>query len=189
LRNDRCFSAIIVRGTQRLCLFGATSSDCASRLLTILRVVVTLLPAGLVLLLLILVLVVLLLVSGVALAFWFLNHRQTDIEGVSGTIETDQVRVASRYGGRVEKIFADEGDVLTAGQVIIRLEAAELQARREAAAAMLAELEAGPRKEEIAAAKGDWQSLQAEYEFALADDKRTKELFEKNTVSESEREP
>ena len=53
---------------------------------------------------------------------------------------------------------------------------------------MLAELEAGPRKEEIAAAKADWESLQAEYEFALADDKRTKELFDKNTISETERE-
>jgi multidrug resistance efflux pump len=134
------------------------------------------------------ILAVLLLVSSVALAFWFLNRRQASVPGVSGTIETDQVRVASRYGGRVEKILAEEGDVLTAGQVIIRLEAAELQARREAAAAMLAELEAGPRKEEIAAAKADWESLQAEYEFALADDRRTKELFDKNTISETERE-
>ena len=33
---------------------------------------------------------------------------------VSGTIETDEARVASRYGGRVEKILAQEGDALTA---------------------------------------------------------------------------
>ena len=88
----------------------------------------------------------------------------------------------------MEKILAEEGDLLTSGQVIIELEAAELRARREAAAAMLAELEAGPRKEEIAAAKADWESLQAEYEFALAEDRRSKELFDKNTISETERE-
>src|SRR5439155_7851447 len=45
---------------------------------------------------------------------------------VSGTIETDEVRVASRYGGRVEKILAQEGDSLKPGQVIVELEATEL---------------------------------------------------------------
>ena len=47
---------------------------------------------------------------------------------VSGTIETDEVHVASRYGGRVERIFAWEGDVLTNGQLIAELDAAELRA-------------------------------------------------------------
>ena len=49
----------------------------------------------------------------------------------SGTIDTDEIHVASRYGGRVEKILAQEGDTLKAGQVIAELEAAELKARRE----------------------------------------------------------
>jgi len=133
------------------------------------------------------ILVVLLIVSLAGLSFWFLQRNQTGTPSVSGTIETDEVHVASRYGGRVAKIFAQEGDSLKAGQVLVELEAAELQARRDQAAAMLAESEAGPRKEEITAAKNDWESLQAELEFALADEKRTRELFEKNTVSTSER--
>ena len=62
---------------------------------------------------------------------------------VSGTIETDEVRVASRYGGRVEKLLAGEGDSLKAGQVIAELDAAELMTKRDQAAAVLAELEAG----------------------------------------------
>src|SRR2546426_11696012 len=49
---------------------------------------------------------------------------------VSGTIDTDEVHVASRYGGRVGKILAQEGDTLKAGQVIAELDAAELKARR-----------------------------------------------------------
>src|SRR5216117_751720 len=77
---------------------------------------------------------------------------------VSGTIDTDEVHVASRYGGRVEKIFAQEGDTLKAGQALVELEASELKARRDQAAAVLAELEAGPRKEEIEAARQDWIS-------------------------------
>src|SRR6185436_5665038 len=74
---------------------------------------------------------------------------------VSGTIETDEVHVGSRYGGRVEKIFKWEGDSLTNGEVIVELDAAELRAMRAQAVAQLQELEAGPRPQEIAAAKSE----------------------------------
>jgi len=107
---------------------------------------------------------------------------------VSGTIETDEARVASRYGGRVEKILADEGATLKAGQVIVELAAAELQAKRDQAAAQLAELEAGPRKQEIEASKHDWEALVAELAQARADAKRAEELFAEKTISATERE-
>ena len=105
---------------------------------------------------------------------------------VSGTIETDEARVASRYGGRVERIFAQEGDALSAGQVIAGIDAAELRARRDQAAAQLAELEAGPRKEEIEAAKHDWAALVAELDQAKVDAKRADELFAQKTISATE---
>jgi HlyD family secretion protein len=107
-------------------------------------------------------------------------------QSVSGTIETDEARVASRYGGRVEKLFAQEGDTLKAGQVIVELDAAELRARRDQAAAQLAELEAGPRQEEIDAARHDWEALVAESEQARADAKRAEELFAAKTISDTE---
>ncbi len=106
---------------------------------------------------------------------------------VSGTIETDETRVASRYGGRVEKLFAQEGDGLATGQAIVELDAAELRARRDQAAAQLAELEAGPRKEEIATAKAEWEAQAADLEFARADAKRAQELFGQKTISVTER--
>jgi HlyD family secretion protein len=105
---------------------------------------------------------------------------------VSGTIETDEVHVASRYGGRVEKILAQEGDALKPGQVIAELDAAELKARRDQATAQLAEWEAGPRKEEIEAAQHDWEALTASLALALADAKRADELFANKTISETE---
>ena len=107
---------------------------------------------------------------------------------VSGTIETDEARVASRYGGRVEKTAAREGDSLKAGQLIVELDAAELGARRALAAAQLAELEAGPRKEEIEAAKHDWEAIAAELEQARVDTRRAEELFAQKTISQTERE-
>jgi HlyD family secretion protein len=105
---------------------------------------------------------------------------------VSGTIETDEARVASRYGGRVEKVLAQEGDALKAGQGIAELDAAELRAKRDQAAAQLAELEAGPRKEEIDAAKHDWEALVAEMEQARVEARRADELFAQKTVSATE---
>jgi multidrug resistance efflux pump len=107
---------------------------------------------------------------------------------VSGTIETDEVRVASRYGGRVENIYTVEGETLTNGQIIAGLEASELKARRAQAAAQLAESEAGPRKEEVQAAKNDWEAQAAELDQAKTDARRAQELFESKTISPNEQE-
>ncbi len=105
---------------------------------------------------------------------------------VSGTIEVDETRVASRYGGRVEKTLVPEGAGLSAGQIIVELEAAELRAQRDQLAAQLAEAEAGPRKEEIAAAKADWESLSAQQALANSERQRAAELFAEKTISATE---
>jgi HlyD family secretion protein len=106
---------------------------------------------------------------------------------VSGTIETDEARVASRYGGRVEKIHAGEGDALTNGQVIVELDAAELRAQRDRVAAQLAEALAGPLPEEIAAAKAEWEAQVAQLDFARLDARRAEELFAQKTIAAAER--
>ena len=117
----------------------------------------------------------------------FSCHRKINPQSVSGTIETDEAHVASRYGGRVEKIYATEGNSLTNGQVIVELDAAELQAMRAEAAAQLAEMEAGPRSQEIEAAKHEWEAQAAELELARSDAQRARELFSEKTISETER--
>lgn len=106
---------------------------------------------------------------------------------VSGTIETDEVHVASRYGGRVEKIFAWEGDILTNGHLIVELDAAELRAQRDQAAAELDESIAGPRPQEIDASKADWEAVVAQLDLARVEARRAVELFAQKTVSETER--
>ena len=105
---------------------------------------------------------------------------------VSGTIETDEVRVASRYGGRVVKISAAEGDSLQTAQPLVELDAAELKAKRDRVAAQVAEYEAGPRPQEIDAAKHDWEALVAELDQARVDAKRAEELFAQKTISATE---
>jgi HlyD family secretion protein len=114
-------------------------------------------------------------------------NRDAQLSSVSGTIETDEVHVASRYGGRVEALYAQEGDTLSSGRKIAVLDAGELHARRERLAAQLAELEAGPRLQEIEAARNDWEAQAANLELARADAKRAAELFRQNTISAVER--
>jgi HlyD family secretion protein len=127
-------------------------------------------------------LLALLLIAGCAK--W---NDQPRRDSASGTIEVDETRVASRYGGRVEEILAWDGDTLKPGQLLVKLDAAELEARSAQAAAVLQELKAGPRKEEIESAKNDWQSLVAQWEFAKLDAKRALELYADKTVPAAER--
>lgn len=121
------------------------------------------------------------------LSFVAVSCKRSSDWQFSGTIETDEIRVASRYGGRVEMIGAWEGETLTNGQIVVALDAAELQAQRDKAAAILAEMRAGPRREEIAAAKKEWEAVVAELDFARVEAKRAQELLEQRAISESDR--
>jgi len=90
---------------------------------------------------------------------------------VSGTIEVDEVHVGPRSAGRVEKIFAQEGDRLHSGQPIVQLDAAELKARRDLAAA------------QIDTAIHDAASQAAQLEFLRDDARRQQELLKGKVVS------
>lgn len=106
---------------------------------------------------------------------------------VSGTILSEQVHIGSRYGGRVTKVHAAEGDKVTTGQVLIELEAPELLAKRDYAAAVLAELTKGTRSEEIAAARDERDALQKELDNAKSDEKRVRDLYRQHGATASER--
>ena len=78
----------------------------------------------------------------------------------SGTIEAEEVVVASEFGGRAEDILVDEGGEVESGQILIRLDTAlleaqigEAEAALSAAQANLARVEAGARPGEIETAE------------------------------------
>ena len=133
------------------------------------------------------VLVLLVLAALAYGAWWLLQHDRQGEPTLSGTIEAEIVQVASRYGGRVTRLHVQEGEALTNGQLIAELEAPELAARREQVAAALLELERGPRTNEIAAAKFQWDAVTAELGFARTEARRAEELFSKRTIGEEER--
>ncbi len=113
-----------------------------------------------------------LLLAGTLLLF----SCQRRSDSVSGTIEVDEVHVAPRAGGRVEKIDAQEGDVLRPGQLILEMDAAELTAQRELAQA------------QINTAQHDAEAQAAQLEFMRADAQRQQELLKSKAVSPNEAE-
>ena len=97
-------------------------------------------------------------------------------KAVSGTIEVDEAHVGPRSGGRVEKIFAWEGDRLHEGQVIVQLDASELHARRDLAVA------------QIDTAVHDADAQDAQLQFLRDDARRQQELLKRKVVSSTDAE-
>ncbi|KAB2675417.1 MAG: HlyD family efflux transporter periplasmic adaptor subunit [Verrucomicrobia bacterium] len=113
--------------------------------------------------------------------------RRDDRSGwASGTVESDVVRVGSRHGGRIVRLAVREGDAVRSGQLIAELEAPELPALREQAAAQLAELEAGARPEELAVARAELAAIRADAELADADVRRVRRLAKEGVATPSE---
>jgi HlyD family secretion protein len=107
--------------------------------------------------------VALLMIMACALALSCSGCREASVGGAieaSGTIEAEEVIVASEFGGRVEEILADEGDEVELGQALIHLDTQLLEAQTgqaeaavSAAEANLARVESGARPGEIATAE------------------------------------
>jgi len=88
---------------------------------------------------------------------WFEARRELRLPGI---VETQEVRLSSRVGGRVVRVLVQEAQQVEPGQALVELEMPELQtqraqwvAQKAAAEALLTKLENGPRPEERAAAK------------------------------------
>ena len=95
-------------------------------------------------------------------------------KAVSGTIEVDEAHVGPRMSGRVEKILAWEGDHLREGQLIAQLDASELRARRDLAAA------------QIDTALHDADAQEAQLVFMRDEAGRQQDLLKRRVVSPSD---
>ncbi|MGA7157182.1 MAG: efflux RND transporter periplasmic adaptor subunit [Acidobacteriaceae bacterium] len=120
---------------------------------------------------LIAVLVAILLVA--ALLWYFLAHRNTSLT-YSGTIETREINIGSKVGGRVTSVFVEEGQQVAANAPLVDFDAPELQAQRNQAEATVLQnaadynrLQQGNRPQEIAQADATLRENQALYQEAL----------------------
>ncbi len=96
---------------------------------------------------------------GALVYFWPFGGGETVLR-LPGTVETQDVHLGSKIGGRVAEVLVREGDLVRPGQSLVRLEAPELEAQRQqwegqlqAAEADLEKARNGPRTEEKEAAR------------------------------------
>jgi len=106
------------------------------------------------------------------LLVYYFTHRTTVLV-YSGTVETREIQVGSKVGGRVTEVAVEEGQTVKAGAPLVRFEVDELKSQRaqaqaevEQARADLSKLERGYRPEEIAQAEATAREQRAMYEAA-----------------------
>jgi len=127
-----------------------------------------------------------LVIAAAATAVWYVLNREVEVEthfALQGNIDVRQVNLSFKVDGRIETLPVDEGDTVTAGQVVATLDQRYFQdelrvssAFRDNLAAILAKLEHGSRPEEIEQARAQNASKEAMLAQAKADYARYKEL-------------
>jgi HlyD family secretion protein len=129
-----------------------------------------------------------------AILVWWAVGRSgdgTDRLFASGTVEAVEADLGFDVPGRIDEIAVREGDSVAAGGELARLDRSELVARRTAAAAQLAasravltELRAGTRDEEIGRARAAERAARRRMNDAQRELDRSRRLFEGGAVSQ-----
>jgi HlyD family secretion protein len=115
---------------------------------------------------------------------WKSAHKNALPEGIvsgNGRIESVQVDVAAKYGGRIQEILVREGDLVEEGQVLARMDTIELEADLAKGKAKVAEAEQD-------ASEATATIAQKESELRLAEQQlqRSQNLYSKRVISREE---
>lgn len=129
-----------------------------------------------------------------ALFFWHLwSTRQSGDLTLYGNVDIRQVDLGFRVGGRIASVLVDEGDAVSQGQPLARLDGDLLAQQRDQAAARLAgqkadlaRLERGYRLEEIAQARASVSAATAVAENARLNLNRVTAMRASNAISQKE---
>ncbi|MEM5536037.1 HlyD family efflux transporter periplasmic adaptor subunit [Neptuniibacter pectenicola] len=101
-----------------------------------------------------------------------------DIASGNGRIEAVQVDIATKIAGRVESVVAQEGDLVTEGQVVATIDTAQLKAQLLRAEAVIASAES-----QVAAAEASIAQAKAKLILAEQELSRARELVKKGHTS------
>ena len=125
-------------------------------------------------------LIVLLAAAG-GLGYWKSLHDRLP-EGLAmgnGRLEATEVQIASKIPGRLAEVLVDEGDKVTRGQLLARIDTRTLEAQR-----TQAEAEVARARENYAAAQATVQLRQSEQLLASQELKRIREMFQRKYASQ-----
>lgn len=129
---------------------------------------------------------------GKALGLWGASDGDGTLK-LYGNVEIREVELGFRIGGRIEQLLVDEGDKVSPGQVLARLEARPMQdklasadARLEAATASAVRDVRGNRPQEIAAAEAAVRDAEAALGESRRLHERRKALLDKGFISKAD---
>ena len=105
-----------------------------------------------------------LLLAGIGLAGWYWWQEQLaalpdGFAKANGRLESEQVEIATKYAGRIATVLVREGEMIDAGQVVARMDTAELEAQLHSAQAQLR--------------RAEHEQTQAEHVIVQRDSERT----------------
>ncbi|MFT0865385.1 HlyD family secretion protein [Pseudomonas sp. CAM1A] len=124
---------------------------------------------------------VLLLLTAGGLGYWKSLHDRLP-EGLSmgnGRLESTEVQIASKVPGRLAEVLVDEGDKVTRGQMLARIDTRTMEAQRSQA-----EAEVLRARENYAAAQASVQLRQSELLLASQELKRVREIYQRKFASQ-----
>jgi HlyD family secretion protein len=127
------------------------------------------------------VIVVLVLAAAAGGYYWWEQQQNSlpdDIAAGNGRIEAEEIHVAAKTAGRVAAVLVEEGDMVEKGQVVARMDTAELEASLAKAAADIAQA-----KESVAEVKASIVQRESELKFAQQELDRATTLVEKGHIS------
>jgi HlyD family secretion protein len=136
--------------------------------------------------------IVVIIISGI-LTYYFRNKKDTGVLSLSGNIEVTETNVGFKLPGRIVELDVDEGDVVKAGQLLAKLDSAELasvviqnKASLRESMTKLSELKAGSRVQEIERAQANMNAQAADLEKAKKDFERADILYKNGAISASQ---
>ncbi|MBN9668959.1 HlyD family secretion protein [Roseibium aggregatum] len=135
--------------------------------------------------------------AGIAAWFFWQTYKQNGLPqgfaGGNGRVESSEINIAAKTAGRISEILVNEGDFITAGEILARMDTAVLDAQFREATAQLdravigvdtAKAQVKQRLAELDAAKAVVLQRKAELDAAQKQAERTRELVDKGTTSQ-----
>lgn len=115
-------------------------------------------------------------------------------EMLLGEVAASEYRVSNKVPGRMERIYVEEGQRVSAGDTLAYVSSPEVdakmmqaQAARSAATAQSVKARNGARQQQIESAHEMWQKAQVGVDIAKKSFDRVQALYEKNVVSAQKR--
>ena len=112
---------------------------------------------------------------------------------IVGTLERDRLELVAEARERIVEVLVSEGDVVEAGEILMRLDQSlytsdlsQARATWDRAEQRVAELIRGPRSEQIGRARAELEALENTLEIARLEHKRVRALVEEHVFTEAD---